>query len=156
MTASIHHNFNLVCYWGVDRMNTGWRGDPVLHTHLCTAHTLMSLMEKYTSHLVFVTSTARAKNSEHTYTARRTFSLRPQGRCVLHVWSFWPLPSGSSPEMYHPSFKAIKHFSMRIALSSLSKMKRRHSQSHFLPNPIKGGKRRGENEVEDLKWRAFI
>lgn len=42
--------------------------------------------------------------------------------------------------MYHQSFKAIKHFSMRIARSSLSKTERSDSQSHFLPNPIKGGK----------------
>jgi len=58
--------------------------------------------------------------------------------------------------MYHQSFKAIKHFSMRIAGSSLSKTKRSDSQSHFLTNPIKGGKGREKNEVEDLKWRAFI
>lgn len=46
---------------------------------------------------------------------------------------------------------------MRIARSSLSKTERSDSQSHFLPNPIKGGEgREGENEVEDLKWRAFI
>lgn len=64
---------------------------------------------------------------------------------------------GPSPQMYHQSFKAIKHFSMRIASSSLSKTERSDSQSHFLPNPIKGGEGRGEkNEVEDLKWRAFI
>lgn len=39
----------------------------------------------------------------------------------------------------------------------MSKTKRSDSQSHFLPNPIKGEEGRGKkNEVEDLKWRAFI
>lgn len=72
----------------------------------------------------------------------------------LCVW-LWPLPQGPSPKMYHQSFKAIKHFSMRIAGSSLSKTKRSDSQSHFLPNPIKDGEGRGEKRGWRLKMEDF-
>lgn len=169
MTATIHHSFNLVRYWGVDRTNTAWR--PSLtrtrtsaHTHIekcgvafshVTMHhmlALMTLMENRPSpaaHLCY------KHVRTHTYAVMHTSSF-VQESDLLCGW-LWPLAQGPSPWMYHQSFKAIKHFSMRIACSSLSKTERSDSQSHFLPNPIKGGKGRGEkNEVEDLKWRAFI
>lgn len=57
--------------------------------------------------------------------------------------------------MYHQSFKAIKYFSMRIACSSLSKTERSDSQSHFLPNPIKGGEGRGKKRGWRLKMEGF-
>lgn len=38
MTASIHHGFNLVRYWGVDGTNAGWRPSPPAHT-LAHQHT---------------------------------------------------------------------------------------------------------------------
>lgn len=168
MTATIHHSFNLVCYWGVDRTNTAWRPSLTCartsaHTHrkerscfftrdhaphACSYDPLWKTV--HPQQLIFVTNTYT-----HRYTVMRTSSF-VQESDLLCGW-LWPLAQGPSPWMYHQSFKAIKHFSMRIACSSLSKTERSDSQSHFLPNPIKGGKGRGgENEVEDLKWRAFI
>lgn len=78
-----------------------------------------------------------------------------QGSYLLCGW-LWPLAQGPSSWMYHQSFKAIKHFSMRIARSSLSKTERSDSQSHFLPNPIKGGEGRGgEKRGWRLKMEGF-
>lgn len=148
-------------------------GDPLSHTHSVPHTHTHACREKH--------AYARSVPGMHTYKAhvevsvpcisallqwsltnKRTDMLwSPHPPIVqqydrLCVW-MWPLAQGPSPLIYHQSFDAIKHFSMRIARSSLSKTERSDSQSHFLPNPIKGGEGRGgKNEVEDLKWRAFI
>lgn len=116
------------------------------HGHSCDPHEAPSIPS--------ISSLSQTYSHTHTH----TFTPPPivRGSYLLCGW-LWPLAQGSSPWMYHQSFKAIKHFSMRKARASFSKTERRDSQSHFLPNPIKGGQGRGEkNEVEDLKWRAFI
>lgn len=87
------------------------------------------------------------------WTQTHTSSL-VQERYLLCGW-LWPLAQGPSPWMCHQSFKAIKHFSMRIACSSLSKTKRSDSQSHFLPNPIKGEEGRGKKRGWRLKMEGF-
>lgn len=171
MTATIHHSFNLVCYWGVDRTHTAWRPS---FTHTCKSkhtrmqgaaclrmfhpqHALMTLTENHLPPAFHLCCNNRTHKNVQIYTAVHILpSSSSQQHYLLCVW-MWPLAQGPSPSIYHQSFEAIKHFSMRIARSSLSKTERSDSQSHFLPNPIKGGEgREGENEVEDLKWRAFI
>ena len=129
------------------------------HTHTHT-HVLAHIRDfvydpsRETLQLIFITNT---HTHTHTHTQTHTSSL-VQESDLLCGW-LWPLAQGPSPWLCHQSFKAIKQFSMRIACSSLSKTKRSDSQSHFLPNPIKGeeGKReKKKKQVEDLKWRAFI
>lgn len=137
-------------------------GDHLSHTHASPSTHACRELHVY----------ACSIHSTHTYDTYREASTPPAQKCtdihcspypsivqqryLLCVW-MWPLAQGPSPSIYHQSFEAIKHFSIRIARSSLSKTERSDSQSHFLPNPIKGGEgREGENEVEDLKWRAFI
>lgn len=159
VTATIHHSFNLVCYCGVDRTNTAWRPSLVhthTHAHIHTQIQAGSGSGMFTHALMTLTEKRPSPAAHLCYKHEHTPPPTVQGSYLLCA-RLWPLAQGPSPTMYHQSFKAIKHFSMRIARSSLSKTERSDSQSHFLPNPIKGGEgRREKNEVEDLKWRAFI
>lgn len=148
VTATIHHSFNLVCYWGVDRTNTAWRPS-VAHSNTSThvqmgarSHTSARSMATLVTLMGNRPSPAAHLCYKHVHTHGGTPPPIVQRSYLLCGW-LWPLAQGPSPWMYHQSFKAIKHFSMRIARSSLSKTERSDSQSHFLPNPIKGGEGRG-------------
>lgn len=134
-------------------------GDPHSHS-LSRTHTHTSVLARLrdyiydpsreTLQLIFVTNTyTHVEGWRQTHT-----SSLVQGRYLLCGW-LWPLAQGPSPWMCHQSFKAIKHFSMRIACSSLSKTKRSDSQSHFLPNPIKGEEGRGKKRGWRLKMEGF-
>lgn len=140
---------------GVDRTDTFWRPSltqsracvrarTLAHTHTHTRFSAPAWLHLWP----FQRNPPAHLCNKHTHVERWTqthTSSLVQESYLLCGW-LWPLAQGPSPWMCHQSFKAIKHFSMKIARSSLSKTKRSDSQSHFLPNPIKGEEGRGKKK----------